>query len=86
MKVRFSPAAESDLRDIYRWYKKQGEGLARAFLLLLYAAQVGQAFVPAPQRTGLEACLYLSRTRYTKWRNALEGVAMPLKNPVRARL
>ena len=46
---------------------------ARAFLLLLYAAQVGQAFVPAPQRTGLEACLYLSRTRYTKWRNALAG-------------
>ena len=45
----------------------------RAFLLLLYSAQVGQAFVPAPQRTGLEACLYLSRTRYTKWRNALVG-------------
>ena len=43
----------------------------RAFLLLLYAAQVGQAFLPAPQRTGLEACPYLCRMRYTNWRNAL---------------
>ena len=46
-------------------------GTSRAFLLLLYAAQVGQAFLPAPQRTGLEACPYLCWTRYTDWRNAL---------------
>ena len=47
---------------------------------MLYAAQVGQAFVPAPQRTGLEACLYLSRTRYTKWRNALVKQIFDLEN------
>ena len=50
---------------------RTGCSITRAFLLLLYAAQVGQAFLPAPQRTGLEACPYLCRTRYTNWRNAL---------------
>ena len=45
--------------------------VSKSFLLLLYAAQVGRAFLPAPQRTGLEACPYLCRTRYTDWRNAL---------------
>ena len=37
----------------------------RAFLVLVYATQVGQAFLPATQRTGLEACPYLYRMRYT---------------------
>ena len=31
MRVRLSPAAESDVRDIYAWYKKQGEGLGLEF-------------------------------------------------------
>ena len=39
--------------------------------MLLYRTQVGQAFLPALQRTGLEACPYLSRTRYTNRRIAL---------------
>src|SRR3990172_7485901 len=43
----------------------------RAILVLLYRSQVGQAFLPALQRTGLEACPYLSRTRYTNRRIAL---------------
>ena len=49
----------------------------RAFLLLLYAAQVGQAFLgaspwgPAPQRTPARRGPYLCRTRYTDWGNAL---------------
>ena len=42
-------------------------GWPRPFLVLLYRGQVGQAFLPAPQRTGLEACPYLCRTRYTDW-------------------
>ena len=31
MRVRLSPAAERDVRDIYTWYKNQGEGLASQF-------------------------------------------------------
>ena len=31
MRVRLSPAAESDVRDIYTWYKNQGKGLALQF-------------------------------------------------------
>ena len=34
-------------------------------------AQVGQAFLPATQRTGREACPYFHRTRYTHRRIAL---------------
>ena len=55
-------------------------GDVSAFLLLLYAAQVGQAFLPAPLRTGLEACPYLCRTCYTDWRNAL---VLPVDNQIR---
>ena len=31
MRVRLTPAAEGDVRDIYNWYKNQGEGLASQF-------------------------------------------------------
>ena len=31
MKVRLSPAAERDVRDIYRWYKNQSKDLAAQF-------------------------------------------------------
>ena len=31
MRVRLSPAAENDVRDIYAWYKKQGEDLSLQF-------------------------------------------------------
>ena len=31
MRVRLSPAAEGDFRDIYAWYKSQGPGLALQF-------------------------------------------------------
>ena len=31
MRVRLSPAAEGDVRDIYTWYKNQDKGLALEF-------------------------------------------------------
>ena len=49
----------------------QNRRVSRAFLALLYRILVGQAFLPALQRTGLEACPYLCRTRYTNRRNPI---------------
>lgn len=31
MKLRLTPPAEADVRDIYNWYRDQGEGLAPEF-------------------------------------------------------
>ena len=52
-------------RSDLRFRKEYRLPTVRAFFVLLYGTQVGQAFLPAPQRTGLEACPYLYRMRYT---------------------
>ncbi|MDA2925241.1 type II toxin-antitoxin system RelE/ParE family toxin [Acidobacteria bacterium AH-259-L09] len=31
MKLRLTPAAEADIREVYMWYREQGGGLAQEF-------------------------------------------------------